>query len=61
MTKEYIIKGKNGFTTYIEVNLFDKDVQIADESSYNPAYIPLSQINELIEILQQIKGEINHV
>lgn len=61
MIKEYIIKGKNGFTTYIEVDLFDKDVKIADERSYEPAYIPISQIDELIVILQQIKGEINNV
>jgi hypothetical protein len=59
--KEYVIKGKNGFTTYIEVDLFDKDVKIADASSYNPAYVALSQIDELIEALQQIKKEFKYV
>lgn len=51
--KEYKINGTNGYNTGIELE--GGDVRIVDFSSYDAAYIPLSQIDELINILQEIK------
>lgn len=53
--KEYIINGTNGFKTSIELE--DGDIRIVDFSAYDAAYIPLSQIDELINILQEIKQQ----
>ena len=53
--KEYVINGTNGGSrTSIDVD-GDGDICIADFHAYNVAYIPMSQIDELINIVQEIK------
>lgn len=55
--KEYTINGTNGFKTIVELNN-EGDIRITDYNAYDDvAYIPLNQIDELINISQKIKQQ----
>lgn len=57
--KEYTINGTEGYKTAIDV--IDGTIFISDVKSYDAAFrIPLSQIDELINILQKIKQTENN-